>query len=77
MKLPQLHLGDLFWLVLVVALGLGWWIEHRTRTAYFRQAIYGWDNDLHKMRMKLGELGYTIDEGTSPGQLTIRELEGP
>ena len=24
MKLPQLHLRDLFWLVLVVAMGLGW-----------------------------------------------------
>jgi hypothetical protein len=30
MKLPQLHLRDLFWLVLVVALGCGWWVhQHR------------------------------------------------
>src|SRR4051812_44131390 len=28
MKLPQLHIRDLFWLVLVVALGLGWWVSH-------------------------------------------------
>jgi hypothetical protein len=27
MKLPQLSLRDLFWLVLVCALGLGWWVE--------------------------------------------------
>lgn len=27
MKVPQLHLRDLFWLVLVVAVGAGWWIE--------------------------------------------------
>jgi hypothetical protein len=29
MKLPQLSLRDLFWLVLVCALALGWWLEHR------------------------------------------------
>jgi hypothetical protein len=29
MKLPQLTLRDLFWLVLVCALALGWWLEHR------------------------------------------------
>jgi hypothetical protein len=28
MKLPQLSLRDLFWLVLIVALGLGWWQDH-------------------------------------------------
>jgi hypothetical protein len=29
MKLPQLHLRDLFWLVLVISLGLGWWVHVR------------------------------------------------
>jgi hypothetical protein len=29
MKLPQLSLRELFWLVTVVAMALGWWIEHR------------------------------------------------
>ena len=29
MKLPQLHIRDLFWLVLVVALGLGWFADRR------------------------------------------------
>jgi hypothetical protein len=28
MKLPQLTLRDLFWLVLVCALAVGWWNEH-------------------------------------------------
>lgn len=27
MKRPKLHLRDLFWLVLVVAMGFGWWVE--------------------------------------------------
>jgi len=27
MKLPRFTLRDLFWVVLVVALGLGWWLE--------------------------------------------------
>jgi hypothetical protein len=29
MKLPQLSLRDLFWLVALVAMGCGWWVEHR------------------------------------------------
>ena len=62
MTLPKLHIRDLFWLVLVVACLCAWWLEHRTRTKYFRQAIYGWDSDFHKMRVKLGELGYTTVE---------------
>ncbi len=28
MKLPKLHLRDLFWLVAFVAMGLGWWLSH-------------------------------------------------
>jgi hypothetical protein len=28
MKLPQLTLRDLFWLVALVAMGLGWWMSH-------------------------------------------------
>jgi len=33
MTLPKLNLRDLFWLVLVVAMGLGWTIECRRRTS--------------------------------------------
>ena len=32
MKLPQLTLRDWFWLVLVCALAVGWWLEHRRHT---------------------------------------------
>ena len=29
MKLPQLTLRELFWLVLVAALACGWWVQYR------------------------------------------------
>jgi hypothetical protein len=29
MKLPQLSLRELFWIVLVCALAVGWWVERR------------------------------------------------
>ena len=29
MTLPKLNLRDLFWLVVVVAMGLGWYAQHR------------------------------------------------
>ena len=31
MKLPQLSLRDLFWVVLVCACLCAWWVEHRAR----------------------------------------------
>jgi hypothetical protein len=41
MKLPQFTLRDLIWLVLVVAMGLGWWLQSRglmqTNAALFKQ----------------------------------------
>jgi hypothetical protein len=33
MNLPKLNLRDLFWLIVVVAMGLGWWMERRTTVA--------------------------------------------
>ena len=29
MKLPQLHLRDLFWLVALVGMGCGWWVDRQ------------------------------------------------
>lgn len=34
MKLTQLHIRDLFWLVLVAGLMLGWWLDHRRLAPY-------------------------------------------
>ena len=36
MKLPKLSLRDLFWLVLVCALAVGWWVE-RARATELRE----------------------------------------
>jgi hypothetical protein len=33
MKLPQLSLPDLFWLVALVAMGCGWWADHARLSA--------------------------------------------
>jgi len=38
MKLPQLTLRDLFWLVLVVGMGLGWWMQHRSLISQLKLA---------------------------------------
>lgn len=29
MTIPKINLRDLFWLVVAVALGLGWWLDHQ------------------------------------------------
>jgi len=34
MKLNQLHVRDLFWLVLVAGLILGWWLDHHRLAPY-------------------------------------------
>lgn len=39
MKLPQLHLRDLFWLVLVAAVGCGWWVRESHHESRFE--LYG------------------------------------
>jgi hypothetical protein len=36
MKLPQLYLRDLFWLVLVCALAVGWWVDRSRLAPPFR-----------------------------------------
>ena len=33
MKLPRFTLRDLFWLVLVCALAVGWWVNYRESNA--------------------------------------------
>lgn len=46
---------DLFWLVLVCALALGWWLDHRTCVKHWRSAAFNhaWTSN------KLQSLGYT------------------
>ena len=37
MKLPQLSLRELFWLVLVCALALGWWLDRGKLNAQLQE----------------------------------------
>jgi hypothetical protein len=37
MKLPQLSLRDLFWLVLVCAMGFGWLMDHAQMAKWFER----------------------------------------
>jgi hypothetical protein len=53
MTLPKLNLRDLFWLVVVVAMGLGWywhginlWLEN----AFLRQELRLCEEELAKLR---------------------------
>ena len=63
MKLPQLTLRDLFWLVLVCALGCAWWVEHRRLQAAWMRA----DTELLKIEYsRQGRLIPSIPSLSSP-----------
>lgn len=56
MKLPQLSLRDLFWLVLVSAMGLGWWLNRKALvTASDRHEF-----DIRVMKATLESAGYVV-----------------
>ena len=43
MKLPRFNLRDLFWLVLVCALAVGWWVRERQVVRELEEASWAWD----------------------------------
>lgn len=43
MKLPQLSLRDLFWLVALVAMACGWWVDRSRATAMQQEAELWFD----------------------------------
>jgi hypothetical protein len=51
MKLPQLTLRDLFWLVLVAGMGCAWWVDNSNQRGT-RQ----------KLTEAISEAGYRFDE---------------
>lgn len=55
----KLTLRDLFWLVLVCGMGLGWWVNRSSQN-------HKWQ----KLREAIGEAGYSIDtrDGSSVRQ---------
>lgn len=68
MKFPQLHLRDLFWLVLVVAMGCAWWRERilSMQLPEFRRKVSQGQRELSQAYDALAraekELPLTIDE---------------
>ena len=66
MKLPRFSLRDLFWLVLVAAMGLGWWVDRSYYTAYQPLEVL---KEYGNIERQLRELGYTMfnDESDAHG----------
>jgi hypothetical protein len=56
---PKLHLRDLFWLVLVCALAVGWWVN-RTRWQIDRKAL---------MQAIDSEEYYLVDDSDALGRI--------
>lgn len=56
MKLPQLSLRDLFWLVALVAMGCGWWVDH----AHSAAALEGsklWEARAKRLKEHIEQFG--------------------
>jgi hypothetical protein len=72
MKLPQCSLRDLFWLVLVCALGIGWWLERaslRTELNDVQAEAARWKSDAERSAQYLLSLpptGYNYDSSIVP-----------
>jgi hypothetical protein len=77
MKLPQLILRDLFWLVLVCALAVGWWVEHSSLRAQLKgvqSEAAKWKSDAErcgKYLLSLPPTGFNYDPSLIP---TLPEL---
>jgi hypothetical protein len=83
MKRFKFTLRDLFWLVLVCALAVGWWIEHRD-LAQRRQQIDGLRrNEQHLMNLttalqaelhKTASEDYFFSRDAKTGEIRIEKL---
>ena len=59
MKLPQLHLRDLFWLMALVAMGCGWWLEFQREKLDRDNLLKLWAFDIASNILKR-EVGATL-----------------
>ena len=62
MKLPQLTLRDLFWLVALAAVGCGWWVHAShgpSRDTYYR--AWGFEIATDRLRERTGDV-MTVDQ---------------
>lgn len=62
MKLPQLSLRDLFWLVALVAMGCGWWVDRsivkeyeQRRSESLQSAVMGQDDRIKALESHIAE----------------------
>lgn len=61
MKTPKLFLRDLFWLVLVAALAVGWWMDHVRQKAESRRVQEQNSRVLRFFNDELSKQEYTTD----------------
>jgi hypothetical protein len=66
MKLPQLSLRELFLLVALVAMGCGWWIDHRDAIAWqehWRTRYWKAQDELNYANTAIRNAGMEIRSG--------------
>jgi len=74
MKLPQLTLRDLFWLVLVIGLALGWWLDHRaaSQEAWKEEALL-WQEQAEDLASYLRAKGYEVSWDEFCGAYSVQD----
>jgi hypothetical protein len=71
MKLPQVSLRELFLLVVIAAMGCGWWVD-RSRTQKERDRLYLWPKERgDKLRVWVDENGAEQLELEGGGRIVI------
>jgi hypothetical protein len=71
MKLPKLHIRDLFWLAALAAMGCGWWVD-RVRVAHREGVARG--NFVRYAPLAFEEMGERLFEEEMYPPLTDHEL---
>jgi hypothetical protein len=67
MTIPKLNLRDLFWLVVVVAMSLGWWTHistQRLQISRLRSDLLDTTNKLNQSELSQANLEHFLRNGT-------------
>jgi hypothetical protein len=74
----KFSIRDLLWLTVVVALGLGWWVDHRQ---IVRESIYDRERDEREIdaanRLFLEKRGGSLPKSSAPVRVFKPTREGP
>jgi hypothetical protein len=76
MKLSRFTLRDLFWLVLVCALAVGWWVEHLGKLAVLQRS-YRMDDAVHELASHLELLQWDAKVNYDTGRVEFKQKGGP